>query len=162
MDGRPIDGVLETCLYVDALEKAERFYRETLGLQFVSRRAGRHVFFRVGGSMLLIFDPQQAAAASSRLPPHGAAGPGHVAFSVPQRDLPAWQAHLEAEGVEIEQIVTWPNGAQSVYFRDPAGNSLELASPSIWGIGGGADRSEAKDTPRAEVDSAGDAGDPSG
>ena len=25
-------------------------------------------------------------------------------------------------------------GRQSVYFRDPSGNSLEITSPVIWGI----------------------------
>jgi hypothetical protein len=28
--------------------------------------------------------------------------------------------------------VTWPNGALSIYFRDPAGNSIELVTPNIW------------------------------
>ena len=31
--------------------------------------------------------------------------------------------------------VTWPNGARSIYFRDPAGNSLECAEPGLWSIG---------------------------
>jgi predicted enzyme related to lactoylglutathione lyase len=37
--------------------------------------------------------------------------------------------------VAIEKIVDWPGGGRSLYFRDPAGNSLELATPRIWGIG---------------------------
>lgn len=129
-----LDGVLETCLYVDDLAGAERFYGQTLGLTFVSRHEGRHVFFRVGGSMLLIFNPQQSAAAASKLPRHGTCGSGHVAFSVDQQDLPAWQTRLGEAGVAIEEIVEWPTGGRSLYFRDPAGNSLELTSPSIWGI----------------------------
>lgn len=129
-----IESVLETCMYVDDLVEAERFYRQTLGLEFVSRQEGRHVFFRVGRSMLLVFDPRQCADASSTLPPHGTVGAGHVAFAVVQHDLPAWQSRLEEAGVAIEQIVKWPSGGRSVYFRDPAGNSLELSSPTIWGI----------------------------
>jgi catechol 2,3-dioxygenase-like lactoylglutathione lyase family enzyme len=27
-----------------------------------------------------------------------------------------------------------PRGGRSFYFRDPAGNSLELATPRIWGL----------------------------
>ena len=34
----------------------------------------------------------------------------------------------------IEKTIAWPQGGHSVYFRDPAGNSLEVASPLIWHI----------------------------
>ena len=37
--------------------------------------------------------------------------------------------------VSIEAEVEWPNGGFSIYLRDPAGNSVELATPSIWGLG---------------------------
>jgi len=129
-----IKWVLETCLYVDDLDRAERFYAEVLGLELVSRQEGRHVFFRLGPGMLLLFDPDESAI-STTLPPHGTAGSGHVAFCVEQRDIPAWQTRFLEADVAVEQIVDWPSGARSVYFRDPAGNSLELASPVIWGIG---------------------------
>ena len=127
-------GVLETCLYVDDLAIAELFYGQTLGLEYVSRKEGRHVFFRIGPGMLLIFDPLQSAEADSTLPRHGTTGSGHVAFAVNQPDLAAWQTRLREAGVVIEQIVEWPSGGRSCYFRDPAGNSLELTSPTIWGI----------------------------
>ena len=129
-----LEGVLETCLYVDDLAIAEQFYVQTLGLAFVRRREGQHVFFRIGRGMLLIFDPRQSAAAAATLPRHGSSGSGHVAFAVNQRDLPAWKTRLSEAGVAIEQIVDWPTGGRSLYFRDPAGNSLELTSPAIWGI----------------------------
>lgn len=129
-----IERVLETCLCVDDLVGAEQFYRQTLGLEFVSRHEGRHVFFRIGRGMLLLFDPRQSAAADATLPPHGTTGSSHVAFAVDQRDLPAWQTRLEQANIAIEQIKEWPSGGRSLYFRDPAGNLLELSSPSIWGI----------------------------
>lgn len=134
MQGLKLDGVLETCLYVDDLGRAERFYGQTMGLTMVSRQEGRHAFFRIGRSMLLIFDPRQCSAEGSKLPPHGTTGSGHVAFAVDQQVLPQWQTRLEEAGVAIEQIVEWPSGGRSVYFRDPAGNSLELTSPTIWGF----------------------------
>ncbi len=43
-------------------------------------------------------------------------------------------AKLKAAGIEIESEVHWPNGGRSIYFRDPAGNSLECAEAKIWGI----------------------------
>ena len=47
-------------------------------------------------------------------------------------DLPRWREKLVAHGVAIEHEQGWENGAQSIYFRDPAGNSLELATPRLW------------------------------
>jgi catechol 2,3-dioxygenase-like lactoylglutathione lyase family enzyme len=66
--------------------------------------------------------------------PHGAYGPQHVCFRVPHADLDRWMDHLRLHGVSIELDHHWPRGGRSLYFRDPAGNSLELASPIIWGM----------------------------
>jgi catechol 2,3-dioxygenase-like lactoylglutathione lyase family enzyme len=126
--------ILETCLYVDDLVAAENFYRDVLGLKMIRRKSGRHVFFQCGQSMLLIFDPRATDRSGSRAPPHGAIGDGHIAFAVPDDDLPQWRKRLTAHEVAIERHVDWPQGGHSLYFRDPAGNSLELASPRIWGI----------------------------
>ena len=48
------DGILEAALYVDDLDAAERFYGEVLALEKIQRVADRHVFFRVGPSVLLL------------------------------------------------------------------------------------------------------------
>jgi catechol 2,3-dioxygenase-like lactoylglutathione lyase family enzyme len=37
-------------------------------------------------------------------------------------------------GISIEAEIRWPRGGASVYVRDPAGNSVELAPARIWGI----------------------------
>ena len=128
-----IDRVLETVLYVDDLDDAERFYSEVLGLERDSRQDGVFVFFRCGAGMLLLFDPE-AASSGRKVPAHGTHGASHVCFAVAENALDAWQARLTAAGVAIEQEATWPRGGRSFYFRDPAGNSLELATPRIWGL----------------------------
>jgi catechol 2,3-dioxygenase-like lactoylglutathione lyase family enzyme len=125
-------GILETCLYVDDLDAAERFYRTVLGLPCVGRRHGRHVFFRCGDQMLLIFNPIETSDGESDVPSHGATGSMHVAFAVAAHEVDRWRERLEAHAVEIEQVVEWPQGGVSLYFRDPAGNSVELATPNIW------------------------------
>ena len=126
----PLD-ILETCLYVNDLAAAERFYSQALGLAVHSRQEERHVFFRCGRGMLLLFDPDQSTSPGD-IPSHGAHGPGHVAFAIQEVELPAWKKHLELQNIAIEKVVSWPRGGQSLYFRDPAGNSLELATPKIW------------------------------
>ena len=129
-----VENVLETCLYVDDLAKAERFYSEVLGLAVESRQEGRHVFFHCGRRMLLLFNPLASRDSTDHFPGHGSFGPGHVAFGVHAADMPAWLDHLNKMEVAIEKIIDWPQGGRSVYFRDAAGNSLELATPKIWGI----------------------------
>ena len=64
----------------------------------------------------------------------GATGPGHVAFAIPDAEIPEWRARLDAAGVAIESEVDWPRGGRSLYVRDPAGNCVELASPRLWGF----------------------------
>lgn len=130
-----IERVLESCLYIDDLIAAEQFYSEALGLELFSRVPGRHVFFRCGQGMFLVFRPEATAQATGEVPTHGAHGPGHVAFAVPRQEIPAWRQRLGSHGIEIEQEIHWPSGGHSLYFRDPAGNSVELATPQTWGLG---------------------------
>jgi catechol 2,3-dioxygenase-like lactoylglutathione lyase family enzyme len=134
-----IEGVLETCLYASDLGAAERFYAGTLGLPVVARDAERHLFFRCGPSMLLVFDPQRTATSPGRVagtpvPAHGAHGAGHVCFRVGAGDLARWRERLEQAGVAIEAEIAWPRGGSSLYVRDPAGNSVELAPARIWSL----------------------------
>lgn len=132
-------GILESALYVTNLDAAERFYAEVLGLERIAKVDGRHVFFRCGDGVLLLFDAKatiERPAPDARLPvpPHGTQGPGHLCFRAVGEEISQWRVHLQARGVEIEADFTWPGGGRSVYFRDPAGNSLEFASPTIWGL----------------------------
>jgi len=126
--------ILETCLYADDLPAAENFYRTILGLEVIARLEGRHVFFKCGNRVFLVFNPVKTRELGTDFPPHGANGPGHAAFAVTMSELPAWCAFLDQNGVVIERDVHWPKGGRSVYFRDPAGNSVELATPKIWGL----------------------------
>jgi catechol 2,3-dioxygenase-like lactoylglutathione lyase family enzyme len=131
--------VLESSLYCPDLDGAERFYRDVLGLEVVARQVGRHVFLRCGEGMVLLFNPDATAdpappTGGPPMVPHGAQGPGHLAFRLPERDIERWQAHLTAAQVPIEAEVRWPQGGYSLYLRDPAGNSIELATAALWGL----------------------------
>jgi catechol 2,3-dioxygenase-like lactoylglutathione lyase family enzyme len=123
-------GVYETVLYADDVAATARFYESVLGLRLVAGPDELMAALRLeDGGVLLIFDPRRASK-PGRAVPHGASGAGHVAFSVPELDAAATE--LRAHGVELERETEWPQGGRSVYFRDPAGNSLELVEGEVW------------------------------
>jgi PAS domain S-box-containing protein len=125
--------VLETCLYAENLAETADFYADILGLKEFARVDERHVFFRCGNTVLLLFNPSQTRQTTGPVPAHGAFGPGHVAFAMASHSVDAWLKHLQAHGVPVEAQVDWPSGGKSLYFRDPAGNSVELTTPKTWG-----------------------------
>jgi catechol 2,3-dioxygenase-like lactoylglutathione lyase family enzyme len=134
---RPIECVVETGIYADDLDQAEQFYRDVLGLTLRGKEDGRHVFFQVGDrSMLLVFR-SEATLRGDHLPAHGARGPGHFAMGIAAVDLDAWREQLRVHRVPIEHEETWERGGHSLYFRDPAGNSVELITRGLWGLPAG-------------------------
>lgn len=126
--------MLETCVYAADLGAAERFYGEVIGLEAFARVSGRHVFFRCGAGVFLVFNPDETSKPGGPVPAHGARGGGHAAFAVGDDELPQWRERLARYGVPIEADVAWPRGGRSLYVRDPAGNSIELATPAVWGL----------------------------
>jgi catechol 2,3-dioxygenase-like lactoylglutathione lyase family enzyme len=134
-----LPNVLESALYCDDLDAAEHFYHGALGLDVIARQPGRHVFFRCGEGVVLLFNPSATADAASAsgvapIPRHGAHGPGHLAFRIPERDITRWRGYLTEARIPIETEVRWPQGGHSLYLRDPAGNSIELATSALWAL----------------------------
>lgn len=134
-----LQAVLEATLYCDDLDAAERFYTEVCGLERITRDPVRHVFFRCGPTVVLVFDPAQTEhdvrhVGDAVVPTHGARGPGHLCFRVAPDTRDHWRGHLERHGVAVESEIDWPGGGWSIYVRDPAGNSLEFATASLWGL----------------------------
>ena len=128
-----IKAVIETAIYVDDLDAAESFYRTVLGLLVISKEPSHHVFFQVGEASVLLAFLAESTLMGDQLPPHGATGPGHFALGIGAESFDAWRKHLESHGVSIEKEVEWPRGGKSLYFRDPAGNLVELVTPGLWG-----------------------------
>ena len=132
----PLSRILEAAIYAADLDAAEAFYGGVLGLDRISRVGDRHVFYRLGGGVVLIFNPARTGEPPANpalpVPPHGARGPGHLCLAAERAELDAWRAHLEAAGIAIEADFEWPHGARSIYFRDPADNSIEIAEPALW------------------------------
>lgn len=127
-----IESVYETILYAENVPDSAMFYAGTLGLRLVGEPDELLASFRLpDGGMLLVFHPRLAAQPGRPVPSHGTTGAGHVAFTVRQDSLDDWVARLAERGIELEQTVEWENG-RSLYFRDPAGNSVELVDRDIW------------------------------
>ncbi len=128
--------VLETALYVEDLARAGRFYGEALGLEPMTQDSRMWALDCGTGSVLLLFRRGGALEAvelpGGRIPPHDGAGPMHLAFAVEAEDLPAWEARLAECGIDIEARMKWPRGGESLYFRDPDGHLVELATPGLW------------------------------
>jgi catechol 2,3-dioxygenase-like lactoylglutathione lyase family enzyme len=130
------DRVLETCLYVDDLDRAARFYEQVLGLAPLTSDA-RFRAYDVGGKSVLLLFRRGATLETVRMPggtipPHDGHGPLHMAFAVSADELSRWEARLQAENIEIEGRTDWSRGGKSIYFRDPDGHLLELATPGLW------------------------------
>jgi catechol 2,3-dioxygenase-like lactoylglutathione lyase family enzyme len=133
-----LDRVIETCLYVDDLDRAGRFYEHVLGLTGLTRDARFRAYDVGGQSVLLLF--QRGATLETvhmpggTIPPHDGHGPLHMAFAIAADALLEWEQRLRERGIEIEGRTDWSRGGHSIYFRDPDGHLLELATPGLWAI----------------------------
>jgi catechol 2,3-dioxygenase-like lactoylglutathione lyase family enzyme len=131
-----LQGVLETVLYVDDFERARAFYEGLFAIAPVYSDP-RMCAYDIGGrSMLLLFRRGESLHAvrmpAGVIPPHDGNGPHHIAFSIAADELGKWEARLGEFDVAIEGRTNWPRGGISIYFRDPDGHLLELATPGLW------------------------------
>jgi catechol 2,3-dioxygenase-like lactoylglutathione lyase family enzyme len=133
-----LDCVLETSIYVDDLDRAARFYENVLGLELLWSDQ-RFRGYSVGGKSVFLVFRRGATLDTVRMPggtipPHDGHGPLHHAFGISAEELQGWEEQLARHGVAIEGRTRWPQGGESVYFRDPDGHLLELATPGLWAI----------------------------
>jgi catechol 2,3-dioxygenase-like lactoylglutathione lyase family enzyme len=130
--------VVETCLYVDDLERSIHFYEEVFEFK---RLIGDHRFCALSvadRSVLLLFlkgaTREAMPTPGGMIPPHDGDGNQHLAFAIPASSEAAWQGRLRDRGIPIESTVDWPRGGRSLYFRDPDQHLLELITPGCWSI----------------------------
>ena len=130
-----LNKILETALYVNNLEEAEKFYVDILGLEVVKRSQSipaRDLFLRCGDTMLLLFNPEETKIDTGVVPTHGTIGQGHMAFGIPRSDFDNWREYLIKNSITIEKEADWEKGTHSIYFRDPSGNSIEFIEEDHW------------------------------
>ena len=132
----PVSGLLETGLYVEDVARSRAFYTRLFAFPVLVEDdrlcaldvAGRAVLllFRRGGTTETVHIPGGA------IPGHDGSGTLHYAFAIAAAHLEAWAERLRSEDIEIESRVRWPRGGVSLYFRDPDGHLVELATPGVW------------------------------
>lgn len=143
----PLGQVIETALYVDDLARSAVFYEGVLGLHPLVADDRFRAYAAGDSNVLLLFrrgaTSETVHLPGGTIPPHGyledmgGRVSQHIAFSVSMDGLAQWQAMLEERGVRIAGRTDWPKGGHSIYFHDPDGHLLELATPGLWPIPGG-------------------------
>jgi catechol 2,3-dioxygenase-like lactoylglutathione lyase family enzyme len=134
---RPVlTGVLETALYVADMDRAVAFYERVFGFPKLVADGRICAFEVVGRQVLLLFKQgasvNRVTTAGGVLPGHDGSGTTHFAFAIPAAELQRWRDWLAECGVEIESELRWERGGTSLYFRDPDGHLVELATPGVW------------------------------
>ena len=126
----PINGLLETSLYVEDLQKSAQFYQSLFGFTPMVMSERLIAMEVKEGQVLLLFKKRgslQPAQGS-----HDGNGRLHLAFAVDASEVEPWRVHLHERNIAIAEEITWERGGDSVYFRDPDGHLLEIGSPGIW------------------------------
>jgi catechol 2,3-dioxygenase-like lactoylglutathione lyase family enzyme len=136
---REIDRVLEIALYVEDMGRAVEFYRRVFRFAVLAKSTepDRLTALDVGKTQVLLLSKKGAsveavATPGGKIPPCDGGGNSHLAFPIETSELKDWEEWLAENGVVIESTVRWDRGGQSLYFRDPDGNLLELATPGVW------------------------------
>lgn len=131
MDG--VRGVLESALYYphSQREAVLAFYERTLGMRQVASW-DNGCAYRLGQGVLLLFDLELLSGQGGPVSDHGAAAGGHVCLVAEAGEYDGVRERVAAAGAEITHDHEWPRGGRSFYFKDPAGNLLEVADSDLW------------------------------
>jgi catechol 2,3-dioxygenase-like lactoylglutathione lyase family enzyme len=133
-----LGGILETALYTDDMVKARQFYEDVMELEPMFADERLCAYAVADRDVLLLFrrgtthDP--VTMPGGTIPGHDGSGPLHVAFAISRDELSAWEQRLAERNVAIEGRTDWRRGGHSIYFRDPDGHLLELATPGLWTV----------------------------
>jgi len=133
-----VGGILETALHVSDPFRSAEFYQRLFGFA-VLLESDRLVALNVAGRNVLLLFREGATSEpftveGGVIPSHGGSGHLHLAFSITAEDVEPWRQRLGSDGIAVESVVNWPEGGQSLYFRDPDNHLVELATPGIWPI----------------------------
>lgn len=123
--------IKETCLYIQDIKRSIGFYHGKLEFPIIDEKENRHVFFRVGTSVLLCFIAETTKK-DKILPPHYGTGTQHLAFEVMPEDYEKYKEIMKAKDIAITHEHTWKDNIKSFYFEDPDGHVLEIVPCGMW------------------------------
>jgi catechol 2,3-dioxygenase-like lactoylglutathione lyase family enzyme len=133
-----LDGILETAIHTEDITRSRAFYEGVVGLESMYSDDRLTAYAVAGRDVLLVFRKgatgQTVTLPNGTIPGHGGSGALHVAFAISEDELDRWEVHLASRSVAIEGRNEWSRGGRSIYFRDPDGHLLELATPGLWPI----------------------------
>ena len=92
-----INGVLETQLWVEDLERSLRFYQEVFGYQQIDGGPDRLIALSIEDRQVLLLAKKGASREprvlpGGTIPPIDGEGPSHLAFSISPDQLAAWKS----------------------------------------------------------------------
>ena len=125
-----LDGILETALYVEDLDRSVRFYQSLFGFEVVA--SGERLIALAAGPRQILLLCRKKASLQLPFTPHDGEGQLHLAFAIPRAELDAWETWLAERDIPVVERKEWPLGGTSLYFRDPDQHLLELATPGVW------------------------------
>ena len=120
-----IKGIEHVAVVTTDVERAARFYTEVLGFREVGRletsHSGTLVFVGLNGTTVELFGNGKARSSSGG----DEVGYKHICLRVD--DVDAEYARLKSLGVDFHmEPATVDAGLRIAFFRDPAGNPIEL------------------------------------
>ncbi len=132
-----VNGILETSLFVQDVQRAVEFYRRIFGFEVIASSDRLHALAIAPKQVLLLFKQGasigQVSIEGGFLPGGiDATGPTHLTFAIAAEDYDIWEKWLSQNDLAIELRKNWELGGRSLYFRDPDGHLLELATPGVW------------------------------
>jgi len=125
------EAILESSLYVDDVATSARFYERIFGFRVIAD-FGRGCAMAAGERQVLLLFRKGGSLEGST--PHDGNGQLHLAFAIRTGELAGWEAWLAENGIAVEDKTNWERGGTSLYFRDPDGHLLEVATPGVWPI----------------------------
>ena len=120
----PIERVGHVVIKMRDLDEAKRFYRDILGMKITDEREGFGVFFRFQDYHhdIAVFKVDEDAT----LPQQNQVGLAHVAMVADSFDT-VKEMYQRLKEHDVPIVRTVDHGiTQSVYFKDPDGNELEI------------------------------------
>jgi catechol 2,3-dioxygenase-like lactoylglutathione lyase family enzyme len=132
----PLNGVVETALYVSDVMRSCDFYVRVFGFEPLGGNERIQPLNVRSDQVLLLFKrggtPDPIPVGDGFIPPHDGSGEQHFAFGIEEGTYEDWKSFLGSLDIQIESEVRWPQGGRSLYFRDPDRLVVELITRGVW------------------------------